>query len=164
MIVIDFQGKIKGDSTIDEHTDWIKCQAMQMGVGRGVSGAIGKADRETSQPSFSEMTFSKETDIASNELFAQASYGKKLCDKATIHVLQTSGEGASQPYLEYEIHEPIISSYSISAATGGGPPSESFSVSFTKIVQKYTQFKAGGQQKKADPKGFDLATGKPFNG
>ena len=49
-------------------------------------------------------------------------------------------------------------------SSGGERPSESIAVNFTKIVQKYTQFKAGGEQVQADPKGWDLATGKQFNG
>ena len=34
-------------------------------------------------------------------------------------------------------------------------------ISFTKIIQKYTQFDAGGAQTQATDKGYDLKTGMP---
>lgn len=160
MILLDFQGKIKGDSSITGHEDWITVDSFQLGVGRAISLSGSGRDRDTSTPSFSEATMSKSTDIASTELFGQAIYGKKLCEKATVRWVQTGGTDAGQIYLEYELHEPIISSYSMSS--GGERPSESIAINFTKIVKKYTQFKAGGDTVEADPKGWDLATGKQF--
>jgi len=162
MILLNFDGKIKGDSTQEGHKDWITVESFQIGVGRAISTSGAGTDRDTSTPSFSEATVSKSTDISSNELFAQAIYGKKICDKAVVRFLQTGGADASQIYMEYELHEPIISSYSISS--GGERPSESIAISFTKILQKYIQFSAGAEKKPADPKGYDLKTGKPFNG
>lgn len=162
MIVLDFQGKIKGDAQTEGHTNWITVDSFQLGVGRAISLSGTGVDRDTSTPSFSEATISKSTDISSTELFAQATYGKKLCDKAQVKWLQTSGTDAAQCYLEYELHEPIVSSYSMSS--GGERPSESLAINFTKIVMKFTQFKDGGETVQADPKGWDLKTGKQFTG
>ena len=162
MILMDFGGIVKGDSAVTEHDGWITVDSVQLGVGRAISTSGGGKDRDTSTPSFSELTVSKSTDISSTELFAQAAYGKKICDKAVVHFVQTGGEGGGQVYMELELYEPIISSYSV--GSGGERPSESISVSFTKIVVKYTQFEQGGTQTQADPKGYDLAAGIPFAG
>lgn len=158
MILLQLTG-INGDSTIEGHTNWISIDSCQWGVGRGIGTAGSGKDRDTSTPSFSEMTFSKPTDIASTQLFAQATYGKKIGDKATVKWLQTGGDGGNQVYMTLELHEPIISSYS--SSSGGDRPSESFSINFTKFIFKYSQFKQGGDKVDADPKGYDLKTGKP---
>jgi type VI secretion system secreted protein Hcp len=159
MILLDFEGKIKGDAQQSGHEDWISLISFSLGVGRSITTSGSGKDRETSTPNFSEVSCLKSADIASNELFAQAVYGKKICEKAVVHFIQTGGEGADQVYMEYELYEPIISSYSLSS--GGDRPSENFSISFTKIVQKYTQFNSGGTQTQATDKGYDLKTGKP---
>ncbi|MHC5056095.1 MAG: Hcp family type VI secretion system effector [Planctomycetota bacterium] len=161
MVVIDFGGKIKGDCKVTGHEDWISLTSVQLGVGRSIASSGGGADRTPSEPSFSELTVSKATDIASTELFAQSIYGKSL-DKAEVHFLQTAGENAGQIYMSLELHEPVISSYSTSSS--GDRPAETFSVSFVKIVMKYWQFTEGEKAKPADPKGFDLTAGVPFNG
>lgn len=158
MILLQLEG-INGDSTIDGHANWISISSAQFGVGRGISTAGSGVDRDTSTPSFSEVTLSKPTDIASTQLFAQAMYGKKIGAKATLVWLQTGGADAKQNYMTIELADPIISAYSVSS--GGDRPTESFSINFSKILFKYTQFKTGGEATPADPKGYDLMTGKP---
>ena len=159
MILLNFEGKIKGDSQQDEHKDWINLHSLQLGVGRQITTSGAGKDRDTSTPSFSEVSCTKSSDIASNELIAQSMYGKKICDKAEVHFIQTGGEGADQVFMKYELYEPIISSFSISS--GGERPLESFAINFTKVIQKYSQFDAGGKVTQATDKGFDLKTGKP---
>jgi type VI secretion system secreted protein Hcp len=162
MILLNFDSKIKGDSVQKDHDNWINLHSIGHSVARVITTSGAGKDRETSTPSFSEISCTKATDIASNDLFAQAIYGKKICDKANVHFLQTGGEGATQVYMELDLHEPIVSGYTVSS--GGDRPTESFTISFTKIVQKYSQFDAGGAVTQADPKGYDLKTGEPFNG
>jgi len=152
MIVLDFGGKIKGACQEPNHQKWINVSSIQLGVGRSISTAGAGADRDTSNPSFSEVTFSRETDVASQELFMQAICGKSL-GKAEIHFIQTAGK-KNQVYLEYELDDPIISSYSVSS--GGERPSESISVNFTKIKKTYNAF-SGETVIKGKAKGWDLA-------
>ena len=160
MILLDFEGSIKGDSQQDAHEDWINLTSVNLSVSRMITTSGSGKDRDTSTPSFTEVACTKEADIASNDILAQATFGMKICDMAVVHFLQTGGvDEGHQVFMEYELYEPIISSYS--ASSGGDRPSESFTISFTKIVQKYTQFDAGGTQTQADDKGYDLKTGKP---
>lgn len=158
MILLDFEGSIKGDSQLDAHEDWINLTSVSLAVSRSITTSAPGKDRDPGTASFTEVACAKEADIASNDIFAQAIIGAKICDMAAVHFLQTAGttEG-HQVFMEYELYEPIISSYSVSS--GGERPSESFTISFTKIVQKYTQFDAGGTKVMADPKGYDLKTG-----
>ncbi|NNF06752.1 MAG: type VI secretion system tube protein Hcp [Candidatus Eisenbacteria bacterium] len=153
MILLKFATEIKGDSTVADHVAWITCDSFQLGVGRSISLSGGGADRETSNPSFSEATFAKSTDMASSDLFLQAIAGQSL-GKAEVHFIQTGGtEAKGQIYLIYELDEAIVSSYSISS--GGERPSESFSINFVKISMQYNAFD-GKKITTGTPKKWDL--------
>ncbi|WP_010585283.1 Hcp family type VI secretion system effector [Schlesneria paludicola] len=151
---------ITGDSIVEGFVGWISLGSVQFGVGRGVSSAgVGMKDRDTSTPSISEVVVTKMTDITSTLLFAEATYGDAL-DNCIIALVQTGGKDAPvQEYWRITLTKPILSGWSLSS--GGDRPSESISINFNKIVMKYTQFTDGGDPKVADPKGYDLTTGKP---
>ncbi len=154
MILLAFKTAIKGDSTVDSHKDWITIDSLQFGVGRAISSSGGGMDRETSNPSFSELTLTKSMDKASTELMMQAACGKSL-EEAKIHFIQTGGADAKgQTYLEITLEDPIISSYSISS--GGDRPSESFSINYNAIQMQYNVFKNGKVAEKGEVKGWDL--------
>lgn len=153
MILLKFATEIKGTSTVSGHTGWITIDSIKMGVGRAISVSGGGTDRDTSNPSFSEITFKKATDIASADLFMQAVCGKSL-GKAQIHFIQTGGsEKKEQVFLTLELEGPIISSYM--AESSGERPSEQFSINFTKISYKYDSF-TGDTVVTGTPKKWDL--------
>jgi type VI secretion system secreted protein Hcp len=153
MILLKFATAINGDSIIDGHEKWITISSLQMGVGRAISVSGGGADRETSNPSFSELTLTKSTDIASADLFMQAVCGKSL-GKAEIHFVQTGGaDKKQQVYMKIELEDAIVSSYS--ASSGGDRPSESISINFTKITYQYDAF-SGDKVTTGTPKKWDL--------
>ena len=160
MILLKFDTEIKGDSTVTGHDNWITIDSMQFGVGRAITTSGAGKDRDTSNPSFSEVTLTKSMDVASTELFMQATCGKSL-GKATIHFIQTGGaEAKGQVYLEYLLFDPIISSYSVSS--GGDRPSESISINFNQVKTQYTVFDEGGTAKKGEQKGWDLMKNETF--
>ncbi len=154
MILLNFKTAIKGDSTVTKHEKWITIDSLQFGVGRAISASGGGQDRETSNPSFSELSLTKSMDIASTELMMQAASGKSL-GEAQIHFVQTGGvDVKGQTYLEITLKDPIISSYSISS--DGDRPSESFSINFNALQMQYNEFKEGKVAKKGEKKGWDL--------
>lgn len=153
---------IKGSVQTSDHADWIPIQSCSVGVARMMTNVGSAVDRSTSVPDFTEMSFTKSSDIASTQLLAQAIYGKTIGSKAVVRWLQTGGEGAAQIFMEVELFDPIITNYSLSG--GGDQPMETFTVNFSKVVLKYTQFKMGSEPVAADPKGWDLMTGMPFTG
>jgi len=154
MILLKFATAINGDSIVDGHDKWITCSSLQFGVGRAISSSGGAVDRETSNPSFSEVTLTKSTDISSADLFMQAVCGKSL-GKAEIHFMQTGGAAKKQQvYLKIELEAAMVSSYS--ASSGGDRPSESFSLNFTKISYQYDAF-SGDKITTGTPKKWDLS-------
>jgi type VI secretion system secreted protein Hcp len=159
MILLKFATAINGDSVVDGHEKWITIQSLQFGVGRAITTSGGAADRETSNPSFSEVTLTKSTDIASADLFMQAVCGKSL-GKAEIHFIQTGGSDKKQQvYLKIELTDAIVSSYS--ASSGGERPSESFSLNFTQISYQYDQF-SGDKVTTGTAKKWDLTKNATF--
>jgi type VI secretion system secreted protein Hcp len=159
MILLNFKQQIKGDSAIDGHADWITIDNISLGVGRAISSSGGGLDREVSNPSFSEISLSKSTDIASPDLWYQAIQGKSLGD-AEIHFVQTGAEGTSQVYLKIKLTDAIISSYQASGAANHRP-SESLSLNFTKIEYQYDQF-TGTKIVTGTPKKWDVMANKTF--
>ena len=153
MILLKFETAINGESTVANHDKWITCTSVQMGVGRSISSVGGGGDREVSNPSFSEITLTKSTDVASAEMFMQATCGKSL-GKAEIHFIQTGGTSAKgQTYLKLELYETVVSAWSMSS--GGDRPSESFSLNFTKISYQYDKFD-GDKVTTGTPKKWNL--------
>ncbi|MBB3221234.1 type VI secretion system tube protein Hcp [Pseudoduganella umbonata] len=159
MILLKFAKPIKGTSTVAGHAEWITIDSIEMGVGRAISSSGGGADRDTSNPSFSEISLSKATDIASADLFMQAVCGMSL-GKAELHFIHTGGaDKKEQVFLKIELEEAIVSSYSVSS--GGERPSENFSINFTKISYQYDSF-TGDKVVTGTPKKWDLETNATF--
>lgn len=158
MILVKFATEIKGLAKVTGHENWLNMGSMQFGVGRSIAiQAGGGAKRDSSSPSLSEVTFSRESDQASPELFYQACGGVSL-GTCTIHILQTIGN-ETKVFLEVLLEDAMISSYSVSS--GGDNPSESLSVNFTKCSYQYDTFD-GKKVVTGTPKKWDLAVNKTY--
>jgi type VI secretion system secreted protein Hcp len=147
---------VDGDVTEDSHKKWIAVDSFQLGVGRGVSTPVGDAkSREASMPSISEITVTKQMDGASPNLL-----GLALSDTSGKKVLIefVKAGKTNEIYLHYELTNTLISGYSISS--GGDRPSESLSLNFTKIQEKYSGYDEENKNPNPVIKGYDLATGK----
>ena len=157
-IYVDWAGKKpKGNVTAEGFKDQIEVHSLQWGVGRAISMITGNAaNREASQPSFSEFTITKTMDASTTGLFEKAAYGT-VGDKVIITVVKTGAEKADT-YVTYTLTNCLVSSYSMS--TGGDLPSESLSISYTKMEMEVT---AGAADNKDGTKlrtGYDIGAGK----
>ena len=158
MIVLKFATEIKGQSTVDGHTGWINVESMQFGVGRSIAMQTGGgAKREVSSPSISEVTFSRQSDMASPELFYQACGGVSL-GKCEIHLLQVV-DNKPQVFMKIELEEAIISNFSLSS--GGDMPIDNFCINFSKISFEFDTFD-GKKVTAGTPKKWDLSANKTY--
>lgn len=147
---------INGKVTAQGHEKWIDCASLQWGVGRAISSVVGSAkDREATRPSISEVTLSKMMDESSPMIFTEACVGK--AKKVEIHLV-TVGADKLENYMEYTLEDCMVSSYSVSS--GGDRPSESLSLSFTKMEMKFIPHDDAGKAGSPIPAGYDMATGK----
>lgn len=156
-IYVEWEGTA-GAVTADGYIGQIEVNSFQFGIGRGIgSPAGGSKDRESSQPSVSEVVISKAMDKSSVGLFEAALMGTGK--KVTLHFTMTAaGSGSVADYLSYELSETLVSGYSVSS--GGDQPSESISLNFTKIIMKYTPGGSDNTDEPALPTGWNLATQK----
>ncbi len=125
---------IPGDVTAAGHEKWIEINSFQFGVTRTISNTAGSADRQASAPSVSEIVITKLMDKSSPLLFKEALSGN---GKPVTIDFVTSGGGPSGPtvYAQYKLENVLISGYSTSS--GGDRPTESISLSFTKITYTF---------------------------
>ncbi|MFN7292859.1 MAG: Hcp family type VI secretion system effector [Pirellula sp.] len=158
MILLSFKTKIKGESEVVDHTEWIKLDSVSFGVSRPIdAGAVGKK-RETGAPSFTSIMCTKPVDIASVELFMQSISGKSL-EEAYIHFIQTGGDKTDQVFLKVTLAEPVIESYNFA---GSDPyASESFSINFIKMKMQHIQFD-GDTKTEGSEKGWDVTKGEAW--
>lgn len=145
-------GKIDGAVATTGLEKWIELSSMQWGVGRGIgSAARGSKNRESSEPSLSEITVTKTFDISSIQLFQDAVGG--VLDAAVVIKFTQTVKDAVDTFLKIELDKCGLSGYSISS--GGESPSESLSLNFTKITITHsaTDEKGAGTPVSA---GYDL--------
>lgn len=149
-------GSIQGDVTESGHVGWIELNSLQWGLGRGVSSPTGSSEnRESSAPSVSEITTTKNYDKATIKLLQDAFEGTGAGDGATVQIdFVRTTKGKLDVYLSYELTDVIISGYSISS--GGDTPSESLSFNFVKIKTTVTPMQADGTPGNASSVTYDL--------
>ncbi|QKX16430.1 type VI secretion system tube protein Hcp [Microbulbifer sp. YPW1] len=149
-----------GNVTAKGYENWIEVDSFNFGVGRGISMEAGAvANREASRPSLSEVTVTKRIDAASGGLFKASVTGDEGV-KVEIHVVQT-GANSVEKFAVYTLEDVIISSYSISASSGGAPH-ESISLSFSKIEADLNHADKTNKNPKNMRVGYDLSTATPL--
>jgi type VI secretion system secreted protein Hcp len=158
MILLSFKTKIKGESDVVDHTEWIKLESASFNSSRPIdAGAVGKK-RETGAPSFSSINCTKQVDISTVELFMQSICGKSL-EEGYLHFIQTGGEKTDQVYLKVTLADPVIESFGFA---GSDPySSENFTINFTKIKMQHIQFD-GETKTEGSEKGWDITKGEAW--
>jgi type VI secretion system secreted protein Hcp len=147
---------IKGDVTATGWENWIELNSFQFGLGRGIASPTGgSADRESSAPSLSEITVSKDQDSSTGPLVTAALQGEGVT--VIIDFVKTSS-GQLTKYMEYKLTNTLISGWSTSS--GGDRPSESISLNFTKIEVDPTTIDATGAISNASPVTYDIGQAK----
>lgn len=147
-------GSIKGDATHADHKDWVEVQSLQFGIGRSIMTPVGAAqNRESSHPSISQVSITKNMDGSSYKFFEQACIGK-TGEKCTIHLVTNE----NQVFAEYELENTLIAGYNVS--TSGDRPAETISLNFTKIIYKYAVMGSDNKSSTTYTAGYDISTAK----
>ena len=145
---------IKGNCTISGHPDEIIVNSFSHGVALPMSGDAANTERTAGRPQFSEMNFSKMTDQSTPALYMACVKGDKLGD-AIIHIGRNEG-GKFMSLMKYTMANAMISN--INTSGGGGVPSDSFSINFTKLQSVFTQQNPDSTMKGTAAFGWDLTT------
>ena len=158
-IYMEYDG-IKGSVTAAGHEKWIELHSCQVGINRHVTSASGRGtNREAAVPSVSEIVVTKDLDCASTGLFKAALWGEGK--KVKIDFCKTDKD-KWEAYMQMELENALISSFSTSGSGGDGNarPMESLSLNFTKITYVTTLPDDKNSTGKPDRTSWDLASGK----
>ena len=132
---------IEGESVDANHKKWIDLDSYQLGGSNSISIA-GAGGAEAGKVSLSELTVTFPYDKTSPVLFS------KLCSGARIDFLKlacrTKLGTVSVDFLVYEFTDVLVSSQSVSGASGDSKPSQSVSFFYTRIKQTYRQILGNG--------------------
>lgn len=148
---------IKGESTDEDHKDWIEVFSFSHGLNQPMSGASGTGGRSSARADFSPFVISKSIDAASVDLNMYCANGTHIA-KVELEVCQESGERVV--YLKYELENAMIQSVSVG---GGGSerPMETVTFVYDKISWNYTPVGNDGKAGTATgPKKWNLETNK----
>jgi type VI secretion system secreted protein Hcp len=150
-IYINIDG-IKGNVTTSGYEEWVEVDSLQWGTGRAIMTETGRvSDREGSTPTFSEISLTKDMDKSSPYIFTESVAGASK--PVEIHILRTEA-GGTAPYVQYDLENCLISSYSVSSS--GDKPTESFSLNFTKLIMRYIPGKEDHSADAPIPAGYDI--------
>jgi type VI secretion system secreted protein Hcp len=134
-------GDIKGSVATDGFKDWIMLDSFNWSVSRNVALPIRQEDtREGAEPNITEVVVSKRMEKASPKLWQEA-VGGAFNTKATIR-FTTTAQGKMESFLEYELTDTGLSSYSINSENPDGVPHENLTLNFAKVIWKYGAFDA----------------------
>ncbi len=151
---------IKGNVTADGYKDHIAVQSVQFGVGRGISMEAGNiSNRESTRPSLSEISLTKEADNSVTALFKESVTGN-AGKKVVIKFVRT-GSDKVQEYMDYTLEDCLVSGYSITADAEGAPM-EQITLSYAKIMINYSDFDKTNKSGNPQRVGYDLTTAKPL--
>ena len=141
-------GDIKGESTDDGHKDWINLLSVSNSITRPMAAGASGATRHRSSATFGDIVCVKEVDASTPKLQEAIADGTNF-KKVNIDLTTSSEGGKRVPYLLWELSNARVSSYSVSGATDGAPPTEQISLNFEEIKVTYDKLgkdnKSGGK-------------------
>ena len=147
---------IKGESTDSKHQGWIECTIVHWEIKQPKSATASTGGGHTAERAeLSEISISKLVDLASPLLAQTCACGKTIA-KAKLEMLRADGNGEPIKYFEVELENVLIGH--LAPSFGGGFPTETVSLKFSKVRWKYTQQKISGGSSGNTAGGWDLAT------
>jgi type VI secretion system secreted protein Hcp len=153
-------GTVQGEVTEANHAKWIELSTFQWGIGRSIDTPIGRAtNREAAVPSIAEIVITKPLDNASIGLL-NAVLNDSKGTTVKIDFTKTGTGATPDVYLNYELTNTLISGYTISS--GGEKPSESITLNFTKLAEKFIPYDDTNKAQPPVIRGYDLTGAKSF--
>jgi len=132
-------GDIKGESTDEGHKDWINLLTVGNNISRTMGPAASGARRHRSSVRFGDIVCVKEVDASTPKLQEAIADGTNF-PKVNIDLCTSSEGGKRIPFLQWELTNARVTSYSIEGATDTSePPTEHISLNFESIKVTYDQ-------------------------
>lgn len=153
MILLDFQGKIKGDCEMKGYEEHISLTSASWELERefGESAKMGTKDINLGQPNMPPIELAKSMDVSSADFFQHSVAGTIVCDIAYINFISTQGvdvDSSKQvaPFLCIKLQKPFVSKYSLSGEEDERP-TESITLWYYAAHMTYTAIDDKGKPK-----------------
>lgn len=147
-------GSVLGDVEDAGHTNWIDVSAVNWSLSRPVSNPAGSSSgRVLSAPQLSELTITKDEDVATIPLIQAALEGSPVAAQIDFC---TTGTGQQQVYYTIAMTNAIITGFGQSGSEGR--PVESVTLNFTQISFTGTQMDPDGTAASPASYGWDIST------
>lgn len=144
-IILDLGDDVAGDCQLKGNVGKIQCMSYSHGVSQPLTGDVSNNKRTTGKPMIQDMVLTKMFDKSSPKLNYYCCTGEAF-ETAVITIYQMD-DSAKTPkkYIEYTLTNAIISSVSVGG--GGGVPSETLTLNFSKIKWWYMAQEETASQK-----------------
>ena len=147
-------GSVLGDVQDAGHTNWIDLKTVTWSLSRPVTNPAGStAGRVLSAPQLSELTITKDEDVASIPLIQAALEGSPVAAQIDFC---TTGTGQLEVYYSIAMTNAIITGFA--QAGSEGRPLESITLNFTQIAFTGTQMDADGILSSPASYGWNIST------
>lgn len=148
---------IKGESQHPGHEDEIDILAWSWGTSHTSKQKMNRPTRYAKTATNMDMTFTKNMDSSSSELFKACNNGKHFKD-VTITVVNP--DRTFEPYIHIHFFDVTCISYRVSGSGGDAVPTEEVSFNYSKIQFEYKEQKDDGSQGGNVELGYDLSKNK----
>ena len=149
---------VKGEASDANHPGWVDIRCISWEVNRKItSNTSTKGDRESANAVIGDLTLKKIMDKSSPTFFIEACCGTGKT--VTIHLTKTGQGIGAETFMEYTLHNALISDYQM-AAWNSDPdrPIEKIKISFTKLETRYISYNEDGLTEAPLAVAFDTAT------
>ncbi len=146
---------IKGESSDQNHKDWIDITAWKFDIARAITSATStRGDRESSNAEIGDLIVTKHTDSSTPKLFIESCCGTGK--DVTLHLTKTGAGSGADVYMEIILKNALISKFSLAGTDKSSKrPQEAISISFVEIEIKYIQYDEDGNATAPVAVGFD---------
>jgi type VI secretion system secreted protein Hcp len=146
-------GSVLGDAQDTGHTNWIDVKAVNWSLSRPVTNPAGSsAGRVLSAPQLSELTITKDEDVASIPLIQAALEGSPVAVQIDFC---TTGTGQQEIYYSITMKNAVITAFA--QAGSDGRPLESITLNFTQIAFTGTQMDPDGSATSPASYGWNIS-------
>lgn len=148
---------VKGNVTAEGFADHYKAESFSFAVNRNLSMATGStSNRESDNPTLSEVVLTKMSDNSATELFKDAVGGGKGAQgkEVVVKFVQTGAKG-DVVFMEYTLKNAMVSSYNVTAQ-GSEPAMEVISLNYTEIMISYSDYDSTNSQASPQRVGYNV--------
>jgi type VI secretion system secreted protein Hcp len=139
-------GEVDGQSTVSGHLKELEINSFSFSMRLPMtSNQISNKERSAGRPDISDMALSRYLDSGSPLIMQQLVTANPI-PAATLTVMRIDN-GVPLNLITYVMHDVYVTSYQVGGGSGGGTPSETLSLNFSKLTSNYdVQKKEGGKE------------------